>query len=186
MGSTFKEVRERVDLRDVASWLGISRGHDTALCPFHSDNHPSLKLYADHFHCFVCGAHGDSVALTSKTLNVRPIEAVGQLNNYFQLGLNLNSDRVLKKTKTHSSDADKFKVWWDEVEQIVSRAHYDLFRNGADESLLEDVASLHDAILQTPPKELFTNLIVRERICNVYYRKLLHDRRRGEVAPLQP
>ena len=185
MGSAFEEVRERVDLRDVASWLGISRGHDTALCPFHSDSHPSMKLYADHFHCFVCGAHGDAVALTSKTLNVRPIEAVWQLNNYFQLGLN-HSDGALKKQKTHSSDADKFKVWWNDVERIISRVHFDLFRNGASETLLEDAASLHDTILQTPPKELFTNFTVRKEICYVYYRKLLYDRRRGEIAPLQP
>ena len=28
-------------------------------CPFHDDNSPSLQVYADHYHCFVCGAHGD-------------------------------------------------------------------------------------------------------------------------------
>jgi CHC2 zinc finger/Toprim domain len=28
-------------------------------CPFHADNTPSLHVYADHFHCFGCGAHGD-------------------------------------------------------------------------------------------------------------------------------
>jgi DNA polymerase len=30
-------------------------------CPFHDDRTPSLHIYADHFHCFVCGAHGDQV-----------------------------------------------------------------------------------------------------------------------------
>ena len=30
------------------------------LCPFHNDHSPSLELYADgHYHCYVCGAHGD-------------------------------------------------------------------------------------------------------------------------------
>jgi hypothetical protein len=28
-------------------------------CPFHDDHTPSLQVYADHYHCFVCGAHGD-------------------------------------------------------------------------------------------------------------------------------
>jgi CHC2 zinc finger/Toprim domain len=34
---------------------------DTINCPFHDDGTPSLKLYADHFHCYGCGAHGDLV-----------------------------------------------------------------------------------------------------------------------------
>ncbi|PWT77742.1 MAG: hypothetical protein C5B58_16335 [Acidobacteria bacterium] len=28
-------------------------------CPFHEDRTPSCRLYADHFHCFGCGAHGN-------------------------------------------------------------------------------------------------------------------------------
>jgi hypothetical protein len=31
------------------------------LCPFHGDRQPSLHIYADHFHCFSCGVHGDHV-----------------------------------------------------------------------------------------------------------------------------
>lgn len=30
-------------------------------CPFHDDSTPSLQIYADHFHCFGCGAHGDAI-----------------------------------------------------------------------------------------------------------------------------
>jgi hypothetical protein len=28
------------------------------LCPFHDDRTPSLQIYPNHYHCFVCGAHG--------------------------------------------------------------------------------------------------------------------------------
>jgi hypothetical protein len=31
------------------------------ICPFHHDTTPSLQIYADHFHCFVCGAHGGPI-----------------------------------------------------------------------------------------------------------------------------
>src|SRR5262249_35827719 len=31
------------------------------VCPFHDDHTPSLVVYDDHYHCFVCGAHGDHV-----------------------------------------------------------------------------------------------------------------------------
>jgi Toprim domain/CHC2 zinc finger len=30
-------------------------------CPFHDDHTPSLVIYDDHFHCFVCGAHGGAI-----------------------------------------------------------------------------------------------------------------------------
>jgi DNA polymerase len=30
-------------------------------CPFHDDTTPSLHVYPDHFHCFVCGAHGGAI-----------------------------------------------------------------------------------------------------------------------------
>jgi DNA polymerase len=30
-------------------------------CPFHDDSRPSLHVYADHFHCYACGAHGDAI-----------------------------------------------------------------------------------------------------------------------------
>src|SRR5215469_3275514 len=32
------------------------------LCPFHGEKTPSFYVYADHYHCFGCGAHGDVFA----------------------------------------------------------------------------------------------------------------------------
>ena len=45
-------IGQTVDLR--------KEGHEFAgCCPFHSEKTPSFKVYADHYHCFGCGAHGD-------------------------------------------------------------------------------------------------------------------------------
>jgi DNA primase len=30
-------------------------------CPFHHEKTPSFHVYADHYHCFGCGAHGDAI-----------------------------------------------------------------------------------------------------------------------------
>ncbi len=38
--------------------LAVASGSAKVLCPFHDDSEPSCLLYADHFHCFGCGAHG--------------------------------------------------------------------------------------------------------------------------------
>jgi len=60
--ATLAELRERIDLREVvAETRDIQdRGdHCVTLCPFHNEKTPSLRVEADHYHCFGCGAHGD-------------------------------------------------------------------------------------------------------------------------------
>jgi hypothetical protein len=32
-----------------------------ALCPFHTEDSPSFRVYRDHAHCFGCGWHGDAI-----------------------------------------------------------------------------------------------------------------------------
>jgi len=37
------------------------------LCPFHQEKTPSFYIFPDnHFHCYGCGAHGDSIAFIEK------------------------------------------------------------------------------------------------------------------------
>ena len=54
---------------------------DTINCPFHDDSTPSLKLYADHFHCYGCGAHGDLVDWLMMTEGLTRDEAVRALDH---------------------------------------------------------------------------------------------------------
>jgi DNA polymerase len=53
-----EEVETKVSLADLISEPVI--GGKTR-CPFHDDTTPSLQIYPDHYHCYVCGAHGDQV-----------------------------------------------------------------------------------------------------------------------------
>jgi hypothetical protein len=41
--------------------IGQSLTDGKIICPFHDDRTPSLHVYADHFHCYACGARGDHV-----------------------------------------------------------------------------------------------------------------------------
>ena len=45
-------------------------------CPFHNEKSPSFYVYADHYHCFGCGAHGDAIGFTMQTQNAGFMEAV--------------------------------------------------------------------------------------------------------------
>ena len=62
-------IRQRVTMRDVLAHygIGIDRG-GFAVCPFHSDRHPSMKVYPNSrgWWCFVCGDGGDIFKFISK------------------------------------------------------------------------------------------------------------------------
>lgn len=87
----FDDIKSLVDVPTAARSYGVEvhRGN-MALCPFHRERHPSCKLYADHYYCFGCQAHGDVIKLVQELFGLRPIEAVKQLNSDFGLGLDLN------------------------------------------------------------------------------------------------
>ncbi len=59
------ELKRRTDLASVISRKVRleRRGRELkGCCPFHNEKTPSFHVYADHFHCFGCGAHGDAIS----------------------------------------------------------------------------------------------------------------------------
>ena len=88
-------VKSAVTLVAAAEKYGlkVSRG-GTALCPFHDDRHPSLRLYEDHFYCFACAAHGDVIDLSAKLLDVPIPEAIYRLEEDFGIGVNDDRNRT--------------------------------------------------------------------------------------------
>ena len=94
----FDDIKELVDLPTAARTYGVEvhRGN-MALCPFHRERHPSCKLYADHYYCFGCQAHGDVIRLVQELFGLKPIEAVKQLNSDFALGLDLDKPPDMEK-----------------------------------------------------------------------------------------
>jgi len=92
---------EQADIGVVAERLGLhvdnrSKRPRRAICPFHNDKDPSLNLYSggsgqtarDHYHCFVCGAHGDAISLIQNYEKISFWEAVQRLATIegFELG----------------------------------------------------------------------------------------------------
>lgn len=61
------EIQKLRDLpiEEVAGRLGLRVNRHTALCPFHDDHHASLSFHRGRntYRCFVCDAHGDTIAL---------------------------------------------------------------------------------------------------------------------------
>jgi DNA polymerase len=74
-----EETEAKVSLTDL---IGEPAVGGKVLCPFHDDRTPSLHIYADHFHCFVCGAHGDQVDWLMQVEGLDRDEAVRLIKNW--------------------------------------------------------------------------------------------------------
>ena len=115
--SLIKEVKNRVDIIDVAKKYGIQVNRaNKALCCFHNEKTPSLSFHQGKqiFKCFSCGKGGDVISLVSELLNINALEAAKSINNTLGLGLNaekpsnhLEINKYAEKRKTEKA----FKEW---------------------------------------------------------------------------
>ena len=95
--SIFDELKNRVDMRSVASQYGFSPNRGGYICcPFHSEKTASMKLYDDNFYCYGCGIGGDVISFVMKLFDLTAIEAVKKLNSDFALSLNIGKDTDIK------------------------------------------------------------------------------------------
>ena len=83
-------IIEHIPLAEACEKLGIhiQRRQLLALCPFHHDKHPSLRIYQDHFHCYACQAHGNIFDLVKEVRGVDFPGALSWLEESFPYILN--------------------------------------------------------------------------------------------------
>ena len=82
----FKSVKSLVTAREAAEHYGLTvNRYGMALCPFHDDHNPSMKL-DERFHCFGCGEDGDVIDFTAKFFNLSLPEAAEKLIDDFGNG----------------------------------------------------------------------------------------------------
>ena len=117
----FEEVKELVDVEAAARHYGVEvhRGN-MALCPFHRERHPSCKLYADHYYCFGCQAHGDDIRLVQELLGLTPIEAVKQINSDFGLGLDVDKPPDMAAVNRRKQEIAERKAEQAKIERIYN------------------------------------------------------------------
>ena len=76
-----RKIRESVDIVDfIGKYIPLTKKGKNyfGLCPFHSDNHPSLSISRDKqiYKCFVCGEAGNVFSFLMKFENISFKEAV--------------------------------------------------------------------------------------------------------------
>ncbi len=84
--NVFEAVKGNVTTRQAAEMYGIQvNRHGMAVCPFHNDKHPSMKL-DKRFHCFACQADGDAVDFVSRLFGLPSKAAAIKLADDFGIG----------------------------------------------------------------------------------------------------
>jgi hypothetical protein len=78
IGTAHRDQAKQVPIQDF--YIGTLRkagSRHLGRCPFHQEKSASFVVYPDNtFHCFGCGAHGDSIAFVMKLNNLKFIEAI--------------------------------------------------------------------------------------------------------------
>jgi hypothetical protein len=103
----FSLAKKQLDIISVAKRYGIhlDRYHK-AYCPFHQEKTPSFLVSRERqrFHCFGCGADGDAIDLVSGLLQITPINALKEINNTFNLELEIDKPSDFSRMQHISQD----------------------------------------------------------------------------------
>ena len=88
----YAHIKQSVTTRQAAESFGIPvNSHGMAICPFHDDHNPSMKV-DDNFYCFGCGATGDVITFTSRLFGIAPASAARKLSMDFGISLEEGSE----------------------------------------------------------------------------------------------
>ena len=96
------EIKQNVTMREICNMYGIavSRG-GFALCPFHADKKPSLKVYDGKrgFCCFVCDTKGSVIDFVMRFFGLDFKAAACKINTDFNLGLPIGEKQTAEERR---------------------------------------------------------------------------------------
>ena len=120
----YAHIKQSVTTRQAAESFGIPvNSHGMAICPFHDDHNPSMKV-DETFYCFGCGATGDVITFTSRLFGIAPASAARKLAMDFGISLDEESEfPVLPKSRAQL----KFEAWVHEALVTLRRYNQLLF-----------------------------------------------------------
>lgn len=99
------QIKSSVTLSEICEKYGIELDRNGfAVCPFHTEKTPSLKVYKNDkgFYCFGCGKGGDIIAFVQGYFGLDYKGAVSKLN--YDFSLNLPIDRKMSLREKYELD----------------------------------------------------------------------------------
>lgn len=128
MTDMFTEVRNRVPAQEAARRFGLEFDRKGwCKCPFHHDRHASMSFKDGRWRCWVCNEGGDSIDLTAKLYDLKPLEAVERLNREFSLGLDIRGQPTaeeqpeVRRQRELRQTHEQFEQWRKETINRLSR-----------------------------------------------------------------
>ena len=108
--------------------LSVRAGADEGLCPFHEEKRPSFKVFADHYHCFGCGAHGNAFEFLQQHVGLSFPDSVRMLAS--RAGI------VLEESLGHAQPADvETTRQLDALRRACAVFQYELLQPGGAEAM---------------------------------------------------
>lgn len=88
----YENIKNQLSMKDVLEKYGfeINRA-GFIMCPFHTEDTPSMKVYENSCYCFGCCTGGDVITFTAQLFHLKNSQAALKINNDF--GLNLSAGR---------------------------------------------------------------------------------------------
>jgi len=81
-------------------------------CPFHDDSNPSCKIYADHWHCFGCGRHGDRMNWLMQAEGMTRDEALAALYSW-------DAPPSFEQQQSTEEKRDFFRAIWNATQPLA-------------------------------------------------------------------
>ena len=120
----YAHIKQSITTRQTAESFGIPvNSHGMAVCPFHDDHNPSMKV-DENFYCFGCGATGDVITCTSRLFGISPASAARKLAMDFGISLDETSEYA---TLPKSQAQKDFENWCHYVSETLRRYNQLLF-----------------------------------------------------------
>lgn len=104
----YAHIKQSITTRQAAESFGIPvNSHGMAVCPFHDDHNPSMKV-DENFYCFGCGATGDVITFTSRLFGIAPASAARKLAMDFGISAEVPSEYPVNSKSQTQQD---FENW---------------------------------------------------------------------------
>lgn len=158
-----REVAERLSIVEVVSdYVSLRRagGNFLGLCPFHAEKTPSFNVNParEIFHCFGCGAGGNSFSFIMKIEGVSFPEAVKLLAR--KSGIEIEERQLTPAEKKSQDEHDQFL----RINDLTTSYYRSILLNGQEGE---------------PAREYLANRSVESDISDVYRLGFAPDRRDG-------
>ena len=107
-------IKERIPLlsllRDYGITLKRSGPGYLMLCPWHSEKHPSCRVYESHCHCYTCSSRGDVIDVYALLEGIPKGRAIRQLAA--QAGVTIDHQQQSRLQRFHDTQEREFARWW--------------------------------------------------------------------------